>query len=1079
MANSLGTLTLNLVAQIGGFTQQMDRAASATEKSMKQIEAASNQAKLAINSMFAVVAGGLSINSLKNAADTFTELNNRLRLVTSSSDELTKAQGDIYRISQITSQSMNSTAQVYQRFAQNAKELGINQQQVADLTETVSKAVAMSGASTEAAEAALIQFGQALNSGVLRGDEFRSVMEQTPGLAKALADGLGVPIKALRTLANDGKLTTDQLIKALNNAASGVDQQFSTITKTIGQSLTNLSNAFTKYVGEADKAAGISQTLSQSILFLSDNLDMFVNAGLLVAGTRLGAFTANLASSYAVSIKSKIQSIATTKAEQAAQEQLLIARQREALALQSQAQQITLTARLREMETRGTAQHTAAIAALTAARRAETEANIRAVSANKALATAQSATASIGGAIFRTLGGVTGLGAVLGVAASAWFLFSSSTEKATESLLTNIDTIEEVKKSLAGLSYQQLLNEQVKFTEKQEEAANKAAKSLASLRKAVVGDLSLNQSQFEERIRLFDEYAAAIENASSKGEDIGFLTKNFIAQLNPSEQLRRTIVDFSTAYSDAAADGNKFGNTLKIIAQHLFSVESSAESAGEAIRNALNPQQLKGFNKLIDNLDGRIAQLRDKTGIEAVKKKLKDLNVPENSDKWNEAIKKQKTLYSLEMVRSQIKSNVKVDNDIINLKERESVLREQLSTTTKLTESQKELVKLQKQIDILNSKKSLTFDQKAILARSNEKKDQLIINAELEKEVNLRKRAREQQEYVNALNEQIDARRRDANLDVASLGMSKKQFDEYKELIAIQEDYAKKRQSLAKELGKPDGLTQEQYQAKISALRQAQNTEVAIVEDAQKRKREAEWNWINGAKSSYQEYIDEANNMAKQTESLFTNAFGNMENSLVTFVREGKLSFKSFADAILDDLARIGVRMASSAALQAVFGSAFGSLFGNYAGASNSLNGMIEYSGLFAKGGAFSGGVQAFANGGAFTNSIVNKPTLFPFAKGTGLMGEAGPEAIMPLARTADGSLGVRAIADMNSSSNTDRPQVNIVINNNGGEYQTTSTAGYEQLGADIEKMIDNRFRYNIIREKQQGGMLDPNSRRK
>lgn len=120
-------------------------------------------------------------------ADSHTELSNKLKLVTDTEKQHTQAMAAVYDISMKTAQSSQAVATVYQSFARNAKELGVNQQQIASISETVAKAMAISGASAAAAQATLGQFGQALGSGVLRGQEFNSVMEQAPGLAQAIA----------------------------------------------------------------------------------------------------------------------------------------------------------------------------------------------------------------------------------------------------------------------------------------------------------------------------------------------------------------------------------------------------------------------------------------------------------------------------------------------------------------------------------------------------------------------------------------------------------------------------------------------------------------------------------------------------------------------------------------------------------------------------------------------------------------------------------------------------------------------------------------------------------------------------
>lgn len=130
-------------------------------------------------------------------ADAWTQLQNRLRLVTSGTKELAQATEAVFNISQSTSQEIDTVAQVYQRFAQNASRLGLSLHDVAEVTDVVAKSVAISGASSEAASAALTQFGQGLASGTLRGEELNSVMEQTPALAQAIATGLGVSIGGL------------------------------------------------------------------------------------------------------------------------------------------------------------------------------------------------------------------------------------------------------------------------------------------------------------------------------------------------------------------------------------------------------------------------------------------------------------------------------------------------------------------------------------------------------------------------------------------------------------------------------------------------------------------------------------------------------------------------------------------------------------------------------------------------------------------------------------------------------------------------------------------------------------------
>ena len=140
------------------------------------------------------MAGVVTVSAAINKIDAYTNLQNRLKLVTNSQQELNQATQDTFKIAQNARQEWDSVVQVYQRFSDNAKTLGINMEQTAKLTDTVSKAVAISGASAASAEAALTQFGQALGTGTLRGEELNSVMEQTPALAKAIAQGMGLQL---------------------------------------------------------------------------------------------------------------------------------------------------------------------------------------------------------------------------------------------------------------------------------------------------------------------------------------------------------------------------------------------------------------------------------------------------------------------------------------------------------------------------------------------------------------------------------------------------------------------------------------------------------------------------------------------------------------------------------------------------------------------------------------------------------------------------------------------------------------------------------------------------------------------
>lgn len=255
--------------------QNIERNGDHASQSMDSMSVATRQ-------LAGYMAGVVTVGAAISKMDAYTGMQNRLKLVTDSQVELNTAMSDTFSIAQKTRSSWENVIQVYQRFQDNAKTLNIDMAKTAELTETVSKAVAISGASTEGANAALVQFGQSLASGVFRGEEFNSVAEQAPGLLKAIATGLGVNIGQLREMANEGKLTSDILVDALTKSKKSVDELFAKTDVTIGQSLQLLSNEVTKFTGEAGKASGVATTLASSIQILANNLDAI--AGIAVIG---------------------------------------------------------------------------------------------------------------------------------------------------------------------------------------------------------------------------------------------------------------------------------------------------------------------------------------------------------------------------------------------------------------------------------------------------------------------------------------------------------------------------------------------------------------------------------------------------------------------------------------------------------------------------------------------------------------------------------------------------------------------------------------------------------------------------
>ena len=264
------------VAQVSG---RIDRQLSTVDSAFARAGQSALSAGNMVRGAMAAVAGGMSISSLVAQADAYATIASRLRLVTSSAAEYNAAQKAVFSIAQSSYQPLTATAELYQRIATNQKELKLTGEGVAGVVGTISKTLAISGASASSANAALIQLGQAFASGVLRGEELNSVMEQAPALAQAIAAGMGKTVGQLRALGAEGKLTADAVVKALQSQQKAVDDLYGKTAVTIGNSITAMGNSYTQLVGRIDQAGSASARIASVIVDVSKAIDTLTADG--------------------------------------------------------------------------------------------------------------------------------------------------------------------------------------------------------------------------------------------------------------------------------------------------------------------------------------------------------------------------------------------------------------------------------------------------------------------------------------------------------------------------------------------------------------------------------------------------------------------------------------------------------------------------------------------------------------------------------------------------------------------------------------------------------------------------------
>ncbi|HAN6036253.1 TPA: phage tail tape measure protein [Escherichia coli] len=342
-------------------------------------------------------------------------------------------------------------------------------------------------------------------------------------------------------------------------------------------------------------------------------------------------------------------------------------------------------------------------------------------------------------------------------------------------------------------------------------------------------------------------------------------------------------------------------------------------------------------------------------------------------------------------------------------------------TTEKMTEAHKQLLALQQRISDLAGKK-LTADEKSVLAHKDELIQALTLldakQQELQKQTALNDLKKKSIQLASQLAEEERTLRQQHDLDIATTGMGGKQRQRYQAQFSLQQKYQQQLEQLERDSKQKGTYGTDEYRNAEQMLTDSLNRQLNENRRYWQEQELMQADWKNGAMRAFQNFTESADNAAGTAEQMFTAAFNSAGNALATFCTTGKLNFKSFTASLLSDLAKIMSQMAMMQAVKGI-GSAFG--WGSAATASVTPNA--------------DGGVYQSADLSRYSGTVVNRPTFFAFAKGAGVMGEAGPEAILPLRRGADGKLGV--VADIGGSGMVMfAPQYNIEINNDGTNGQ-------------------------------------------
>ncbi|QKD69828.1 MULTISPECIES: phage tail tape measure protein [Proteus] len=1017
MAGALGRLNIDLTLNTANFTNAINRSQRQTEQfgqsirvslqaiTVQQERMVSQTAKSsALFARFAsVTASALSIHQVINYADSWTELQNRLKLVTESSVELNKATHAVYDIAQKTYQSLDATAQVYQRFADNADRLGLSQQKVAELTETVSKAVAISGASATAAQAALTQFGQALASGQLRGEELNSVMEQTPALAKAIADGMGVSVGELRKKAQDGEMTIEKVIQALERAADSVDKKFATSVTTVSQGFTNLQSAMTKFIGEANQGTGATQLLTTGMTTLADNLSLVAKVveGIAVTAlvAKLSQWTkatylknqATLNEAKATLQSAEANSVAATSAvrkawadKEATTSALNRAKMEYQVARGTNAEKIALDNLIATKSLARTASlnYTQALTAENVAQRALTTARRQSTVAGRAL---NSVMGLAGGPIGLVLTGVAALGMGLyeysenvKQAKLESIEFANSLDTSTEALnkMSNatlvanlskvssginaqLEKIEELKQqviSLQGLSKYRVESEKA-FTE--QGVGNLYLKRVAEKQK----ELDAAMGIYAEQVNNLERQRANMQNMlATLKEKVGdqapeykrYATElqNVDAVINSLKASLKSLgIEYESLIDITLQATNSQVNAAMAIAKQIDeSIEKSqrsvakAQATGKALAK-LNAEDVLASRKITPDMQGYDKALQAEIEAQLA---LQAKRTYKPSHKSTIDYAKQYTKILTELEEKQ--ASLIADGQSIQLYGTTSSFNEYTSALADIKQNKDKfdaILKIDpKAIETIKEKAKAIDD----LARANSVAqfayDRGKEIEQMQFETTLIGKSRAAQEKLNALR-QIDVLYQQASVDLGE-----------KELANLQRNVELTKQQIEEEL----------------------------------RKREAmKGDPMAGLKQGLSDFSESAMDVMENVRNVTTNALNNMSDALADFALTGKGSFKDFANAVISDITRMVMKMLIFKAIEAG-GQAMGFDMG-WMSKGHAYGGYTGHGGKFEPKGIVHGGEFVFTKEATAKLGVGNLYRLMHAAQGYASGGFVGAVA--------------------------------------------------------------------------------------
>lgn len=1002
--------------QNGG--RQAAAASRDTRRAIAELTGQLDSAKSSALGLAGAFAGAFATGHLISLADEWNSVNARLKQASQSTDDFSNSQRLLMDISQKTGTSFSDNANLFSRSAASMREFGYDSAQVLDITEAISTGLKLSGANAQESSSVITQFSQALAQGVLRGEEFNSVNENGDRVIRALAAGMGVARKDLKSMADQGQLTIDKVVPALISQLGKLRSEFGELPQTVSSSATKVENAFMQWVGGANEASGATRTLTGILDGVANNIDEVATAaGVLVAvgAARYFGNMALSARSATADIINAAKSEVSLAEAQVRGTQISTARARAAVYRAQKALEAA----------RGTDAQAAAEKRLAAAQGSLS----RNITARASAQTALNSVTSVGS---RLLGGALGLvGGIPGLVllgAGAWYTMYQNQEQARLSAQDYAKTIDQVREKTKLMSLPE------------------AADSEGKTRKAL-----------DEQNRLIDEQRIKVRNLQRDVETLNKARNQYQGMLDDSD----LIDGITTATASLAVEQSRL-NQMQEKAQQIQQVLDGLENRRVILIRQQVAEQNAAYQSLI-MMNGQHTEFNRLLGLgnNLLMARQGLVNAPmripqaDLTSQQTNALEKSRRDLALSKLKGEAKELARLGfaaddlgltsdpqhqtgrqelinngiaewrNNESNKPARKAPKSEELKAAEKTEDVYKRLIKQQEEQIALGSqntelaKVKYQVTQGELASLEQAKKETLLHNAALIDQKNI---AEQLKTFREGLADSNAAARDRGDIDFLGAGMGDKARDRMKEMADIRTDFRKQQDELQRDFNKKQ-ISEDLYKQQTEALQVALAERLQIQEDYYKKTDEQQSDWRAGISDSLMNYADQASDLSSMAASATSEILNNTTNSIsnnLTSVLTGATSFKdgmsnifsSLGETVIKTLIQMATQALITKAIMASFGGGAGGMFGSLlggGGGGESTGTAIQSAGANLSFNAL-GGVYDSPSLSAYSGGVYSTPQYFAFAKGAGVFGEAGPEAIMPLTRGADGSLGVRAV---------------------------------------------------------------------